>query len=128
MALLFPLALGLTALGVPILLMHLRRTRHRERVTSSLVMWRRVAQESSPRTSRPRLLVNPLLLLQLLALLILVLALAQPAYTHADAVTGDVILIVDQSYGMQARDVAPSRFAEAMRRADRLARDVGPGS
>ncbi|MBV9280539.1 MAG: VWA domain-containing protein, partial [Chloroflexi bacterium] len=75
-----------------------------------------------------RLRPTLLLLLQLLAVAALVLAMARPAYTQVRQVTGDVIAIVDQSYGMQAQDVRPSRFAAALRQGHDLAHQLTPGN
>jgi hypothetical protein len=66
--------------------------------------------------------------LQLLAVLALVLALAGPAYTQVRRYTGDTVVIVDESYAMQAHDVAPSRFGVALEQAHRLGQQLTPGN
>ncbi|MDQ2745580.1 MAG: VWA domain-containing protein, partial [Chloroflexota bacterium] len=55
-------------------------------------------------------------------------SLARPAYSRSHVVSGDLIVIVDQSYGMQARDVRPSRFAAALARARALASELAGGN
>jgi len=63
-------------------------------------------------------------LLQLLALLLVVVALARPQ-TRQNGLAGEVtVLVVDTSASMGARDVTPSRFAEAVR----LARETIVGA
>lgn len=115
--LLSPLALGLLTFAAPIVLLHMLRARRRRQVVSSTFLWRRIVEDTQVQVVPRRLRFSVVLLLQLLALIALVLALARPAYLQAQVYSGDVVLVIDQSYTMQARDVVPSRFAEAVRRA-----------
>src|SRR5947209_1487497 len=108
--LLAPLALILSLLAVPIILMYVLKLRRQEFVVPSTFLWRQVLQDVQANAPWQRLRFNILLLLQLLALAALVFALARPAYSRSNVIAGDVIVIVDQSYGMQAQDVHPSRF------------------
>ncbi len=128
MTLLSPLALALAAVAIPIVMMYMLRVRRREHVVPSTFLWRKAAEDvqTSPRWRRVR--PNLLLFLQLAILAALVLALAQPAYTHNRTFNGDVIAIVDQSLTMQAGDVGPSRLVEAQRRARQLAAELPEGS
>lgn len=128
MTVLSPLALGLLALAVPVVLMYVLKLRRQERVVSSTFLWRRAVDDVQANAPWQRLRRSVLLALQLLALAAFVLAIAQPAYTRSQAFAGDLILIVDQSYGMQAHDVLPSRFAEAQRRARAMVGDLGAGN
>ncbi|MDQ2741465.1 MAG: VWA domain-containing protein, partial [Chloroflexota bacterium] len=91
-------------------------------------LWQRALEDVQANAPWQRLRPSLLLLLQLLALLALVLALAAPAYSRSHTYAGDLIVIVDQSYGMQARDVSPTRFDVALRRARTLAAELGSGS
>lgn len=128
MILLAPVAVGLAAVGVPIVLMYVLKLRRREHMVSSTLLWRRAIDDVQANAPWQRLRPNLLLLLQLLALCALVLALAGPAYTHAQTFNGDLVVIIDESYGMQAHDVAPSRFAVALARARVLAGQLGSGN
>lgn len=128
MTLLTPLALGLSALAVPIVLMYILKLRRQEQVVSSTMLWRRALEDVQANAPWQRLRPNMLLLLQLLILAALVLALAAPAYSASHTYSGDLIVIVDRSYGMQARDVAPNRFAAAVARARLLAANLSSGS
>lgn len=128
MTLLSPLALGLLTVAVPVLLVHMLRTRRRERTVSSTFLWRHALQDVEAKVRLQRLRPNLLLLLQLLVLLALVLALAQPAYTETRALHGSLVVVIDQSMGMQTRDIRPSRFAQALRRAHALASRLAPGN
>lgn len=118
MGFLAPAALGLGGLLGLVLLLHLLRPRQAERRVPSLLLWREILQD--PPAARPwqPLRRSPLLLLQLLALGLLVLALARPWLASRQAVSGaHLILLVDRSATMAATDLAPSRLGEARRRA-----------
>jgi Ca-activated chloride channel family protein len=127
-SLLTPLALGLLAVAAPIILMYVLKLRRRDQPVSSTLLWRRALDDVQANAPWQRLRPSVLLLLQLLVLAALVLALAGPAYSRSHAFSGDVVVVVDQSYGMQGRDVAPSRFAAALQRAHSIAHDLGSGN
>jgi Ca-activated chloride channel family protein len=128
MTLLTPLALLGGAVVVPIVLMYVLKLRRREHPVSSTLLWRRALDDVQANAPWQRLRPNILLLLQLLVMAAIVLALARPAYSRSHAFAGDLILVVDQSYGMQAADVRPSRFAAALTEARSLASSVGSGN
>ncbi|MBV9281670.1 MAG: VWA domain-containing protein [Chloroflexi bacterium] len=123
-----PLALALFALAIPVVLLYMLKLRREQRVVSSTLLWRRAVDDVQANVPWQRLRPSVLLLLQLLALAVLVLSLARPALTQARSYAGDLIVIVDESYGMQARDVVPSRFGVALARAHALAGDLAGGS
>ena len=123
--LLAPLALILSVLAVPIILMYVLKLRRQEHVVPSTFLWRQVLEDVQANAPWQRLRFNLLLLLQLLALAALVLALARPAYSRSHVIAGDLVVIVDESYGMQAHDVSPSRFSAALARAHVLASELG---
>lgn len=119
--LLAPLALLLAVLAVPIILMYVLKLRRQEYRVPSTLLWRQALEDIQANAPWQRLRFNILLLLQLLALAAAIVALARPAYSRSHVLAGDLVLIVDQSYGMQAHDVAPSRFAAAQDRARTIA-------
>lgn len=127
MTLLNPLALGLAALALPILLLYMLRLRRREMLVSSHFLWRRALHDHAANTPWQRLRRNLLLLLQLLILALLVLALAQPAL-HSDAPTlGRAVLLLDASASMQAVEAdGQTRWALALDHARRLVETLGP--
>jgi Ca-activated chloride channel homolog len=127
-SLLTPPALGLLAVAAPIVLMYVLKLRRRDQPVSSTMLWRRALDDVQANAPWQRLRPSVLLLLQLLVLAALVLALAGPAYSRSHAFNGDVVVVVDQSYGMEGRDVAPSRFAAALKRAHSIANDLGSGN
>jgi hypothetical protein len=128
MTLLTLAALALAALAGPVILMYILKLRRRPLVISSTFLWRRALDDVQANAPWQRLRPSVLLLLQLLALLALVLVLARPAYTRSERFNGDLILIVDESYGMLAHDVAPSRFAAALGEAHTLAAGLPSGN
>ncbi len=123
--LLAPFALALAVLAVPIILMYVLKLRRQEHTVPSTFLWRQALEDVQANAPWQRLRFNILLLLQLLVLTALVLALARPAYSRSHVIAGDLVVIVDESYGMQAHDVAPSRFAVALARARTLASELG---
>lgn len=105
--------LGLLTLPT-ILILHLLRERSKRQPISSLEMWRWLEKElRGPRLRR--LPVTWVLLLQLLAALGLNLALARPQFTWAQVrpPRQHLILVIDTSSSMGARDVPPTRLAQA---------------
>lgn len=128
MSLLSPLSLALLAVAAPIVLMYILKLRRRDQPVSSTLLWHRALDDVQANAPWQRLRPSMLLLLQLLVLVALVLALAGPAYSRSHAFSGDVIVVVDESYGMQGRDVAPSRFTAALKRAHSIADDLGSGN
>jgi Ca-activated chloride channel homolog len=126
--LLAPLALILSLLAVPIILMYVLKLRRQEHVVPSTFLWRQALEDVQANAPWQRLRFNILLLLQLLALAALILALARPAYSRSHVIAGDLVVIVDESYGMQAHDVSPSRFGVALARAHTLASEIGAGN
>lgn len=111
--------LGLLSLPF-ILILHLLRQRRRHYEVSSLSLWSFL--EVEVRGSRmQRIPFTLLLLLHLLIATLLSLAWAQPQVQLQSPVkeVRHILLLLDVSASMRARDVAPSRFAQA--KADALA-------
>jgi Ca-activated chloride channel homolog len=105
--------LGLLTLPA-ILVLHLLRERSRRQPISSLELWRWLEKElRGPRLRR--LPVTWILLLQLLAALGLNVALSRPQFSWAQLLPArqHLILVVDTSSSMAARDVPPTRLAQA---------------
>jgi len=110
-------------LAIPFLiLLYLLRVRRRDHPVSSVLLWQRSAATPAYRPSR-RIERSLLLLLQILATAALVTGLARPAVLSRYA-PGDLLLVLDLSMSMRARDVSPTRFdrarAEALEAASRL--------
>lgn len=112
MGFLFPIALGLLALAVPIIIFYLLKVRREELTVSSNFLWRKVIEDKQANAPWQKLQKNWLLFLQLLLLLLLVAVLGRPFYSSEAKASGNIIVLLDASAGMQATDVAPNRFAK----------------
>jgi hypothetical protein len=115
--LLRPAALAVLILALPIVALYVLRLRRAERSISSTLLWRGIVEDMRANAPWQRLRLSLLLAVQLLTLAALAIALAEPALSRTQEFAGDVILIVDQSYSMQAADARPTRFAQAQLRA-----------
>lgn len=113
---------GLLAAGLSVpallLLYFLKLRRRPVRVTASF-LWQRAAEDLQVNTPFRWLRVSIVLLLQLLALLLLCAAIARPALSDLPPAGGRVILLIDASASMSARDASggASRLDDAKRRA-----------
>ncbi|MGE5560156.1 MAG: vWA domain-containing protein [Chloroflexota bacterium] len=115
-----------SAIIIPvIIIMYLLKRRRQDRPVSSILLWEQVLRDAAANVPWQRLRRNLLLLLQLLVALALVLAIMRPFVSGATA-GGDLFLIVDTSASMQAVDVAPSRMAAAIERAQAIVAGLGP--
>lgn len=108
-----PLALALGTLALPIVMLYMLRLRRTEMPISSTFLWQQLVRDREANAPWQRLRFSWLLLLQLLVLAALVLALARPFTTVKTITTGRIVLLLDASASMKARDVEPQRFAEA---------------
>ena len=113
MNLLTPTALTLSLLLPLIVLMYLLKLRRQEQDVSSTYLWQRLVRDVEANAPWQRLRANLLMFLQLLFLIALIIAIAQPFF-WAENISGNaLILIVDTSASMAATDVEPSRLEAA---------------
>lgn len=116
--------------GPALIALYLLRLRRRPVRISSTLLWERAAEDLQANVPLRWLRASLLLLLQLLALTLLVLALARPAHMRDDAPSGRVVLLIDRSASMAALDVETesgvpiTRLELAARNADRMLRDM----
>jgi len=122
-----PLALAFAALSIPILILYMLRLRRRDVLVSSTLLWQRLLRDREANAPWQRLRRNLLLFLQLAILALLTLALARPFVPSPVIVSGSVIILLDASASMQARDVAPTRFDAAVRAARDVVGGLGVG-
>jgi uncharacterized membrane protein len=125
MSFLSPLAFAIFGLTLPLVLLYFLKVRRRERRVSSLLLWEAVVRDREASTFFQRLQRDPLLILQILALLALTLALARPVATVMGEGARKVVIVLDVSASMKARDVSPSRFDVARGEAVQLVRRLG---
>ena len=123
-----PFALLLGTLAVPLLLLYFLKVRRRQMQVSSLLLWQAALRDREASTFFQRLQRDPLLILQILALLALTVALARPAVTVMGQGAKRVAIVMDISASMRATDVSPSRFVQAQRAALGLLGRLGEGA
>ena len=114
MNLLTPAALFLGFLALPIIVLYMLRLRRREVKVPSTMLWQMVIRDREANRPWQRLRRNILLLLQLLILAALAFALARPVLATRSIAKGNIIIILDASASMNATDVTPSRFDQAL--------------
>ena len=128
MSFLQPWAFLLLGLAVPLLLLYFLKVRRQQRRVSSVLLWSPVFRDQQASALFQRLQLDPLLLLQLLALLLLCAALARPTLTLQGKGAERLIFVVDTSASMKARDVGSSRLREAQQQAATLIAEAGQGA
>jgi hypothetical protein len=125
MGLLNPLALAFTTLSIPIIIFYMLRLRRRAVQVSSTLLWQQLLRDREANTPWQRLRRNLLLILQLIALAILTLALSRPFIETPTITNGSVVILLDASASMQARDIDPSRFEAARQAAEVVLNGMG---
>jgi hypothetical protein len=108
------------ALAAPIVLFYILKVRLRRIPVSTTYFWEQVYHEKNPRSIWQKLRHLLSLLLQLLFLLLVVLALADPYLLGDWMKPRRVVLIVDQSASMQAADVKTTRLDVAKGQASKM--------
>ncbi len=120
MSLLTPWALGGLAVLVPLVILHLRHDRSRSRDVPSLHLWLDLEPEPARQRAWAKLPRLPLLLaLQVLAVICIVAALAQPATSRVGGKRGTVY-VIDGSFWMSAAGRMPAALARVSALAARL--------
>lgn len=99
-----PAMLGFLALLPLIVLMYLLKLKRRPMLVPSTLLWRRAVEDLVANSPFQKLRNNLLMWLQLLALLLLVLALARPILSLTGTSGETIILMVDVSASMQTRE------------------------
>ena len=127
MGFLTPLALASAALSIPIILLYMLKLRRRDVLVSSTLLWQRLLRDREANAPWQRLRRNLLLLLQLLILALMTLALARPFVPAQAVVSGSVVVLLDSSASMQARDVEPTRFDAGIRAVQRIVAGMKSG-
>jgi hypothetical protein len=116
-------------IAVPLLLLlYFLKLKRRERIISSTLLWKRAVQDLQVNAPFQRLRHNILLLLQILALLALLLAMAGPVLSLLTSGAERYVLLIDRSASMSATDVEPSRLEVAKKQAKVLVESLRAGS
>lgn len=119
--------LFLGALGI-ILLFYILKRRRVEHIISSTLLWTRFLAETQANAPFQKLRRHLLMLIQMLAVVILVLALVRPVIEGPQEMSGLNVIIVDASGSMLTEDVEPNRFSVAKQDARNLIEGLKPGA
>jgi Mg-chelatase subunit ChlD/CheY-like chemotaxis protein len=124
-----PSALLLLAGAIPLILfLHSLKPRGLQVRTTTFFLWERVLKEQPLGTRIGWLLrKNLLLILQLLAAVALIAALADPGLRYFGPASGDVVAVIDLSASMKAAERGVSRFDAARREWLSLIDSLGSG-
>ncbi len=120
---------GLLALGllIPIIILHMLTPRRPPTLVSSLLHWDGLKHSITAAEPWQKLRWSLLLLLQILAVILFALALANPARTENAVLAEHTVFIVDASGSMSAIDGSPDRIADATKRAQVLRAEIPAG-
>src|SRR4030095_4714617 len=124
-----PYALLLFFGAVPLILfLHSLKPKGFKVSTTTLFLWERVLKQR-PLATRICWGVrkNLLLILQILAACLLIVALADPSLLHFGAPSGDMVVVVDLSASMKARGPSGTRFEAAPKEFLSLAEELSSG-
>jgi Ca-activated chloride channel homolog len=124
--LLAPVGLWFLVAVPAIFILYLIQSRYRPQVVASLLLWKRMARDLEAEAAWRRPRWDLLLALQLVVALLLGLALARPAVVGGDGQR--LVVVLDTSASMAARDVEPTRFAAARQRVIDLVNGVAPNT
>src|SRR2546425_10821369 len=113
MSFLSPLAFAVFALSLPLVLLYFLKVRRREHTVPSLLLWDPSLRDREASAFFQRLQRDPLLILQILALLALTLALARPAGTGMGQGARKVGIVLATSASVKARDARSFRLPGA---------------
>jgi len=103
-----------------LLLLYFLKLKRQEKFVSSTLIWKRAVQDLQVNAPFQRLRRNLLLLLQLIALVAALLALAGPILALRSGPAQRYVLLIDRSASMNSTDVAPTRLDQARQEAHRF--------
>ena len=119
-----PLSFLLSILLPIIIVMYLLRLRRPQQVVSSTFLWQRLVRDVEANAPWQKLQRNIILILQLLFLVSIIFALANPFLWSKGIGGSSMIIIIDTSASMAATDIEPSRIEAAKQQAQSLAAET----
>ncbi len=108
--------LGLITVPI-IILLYLLKQKNREHTISSLYLWKQAILEVQANSPWQRLKRNILMMLQILAVILLSLALTRPYIKAFNENASHTIIVIDSSLSMQMKDNKETRLERAKREA-----------
>ncbi|MFM9963924.1 MAG: vWA domain-containing protein [Planctomycetaceae bacterium] len=124
MSLASPHALLWLAALIPVVVFYILKIRLRRVPVSTMLFWRQIYDEQQPRSIWQQMRHWLSLLAQVVLILLLVGALADPFFAWETRQLRRIVLVVDNSASMNATDVSPSRLAAAKDEALRVIREL----
>ncbi len=122
--LVFLLAIPLAGVIIALYLLKLKR---KERVISSVFLWKQAIQDVQANAPFQKLKKNLLLFIQLAVIVLAVVALARPFARTTGLAGQNIVIIIDSSASMSATDSGKSRFDEARQKALAAVDRMGKG-
>lgn len=122
-----PLGLALGALSIPLVAMYFLKLRRKKVKVPSLLLWQAFQKSEQLASPFERFRRNLMLLLQLLALLLLVLAVSRPYFESDAPLARSLVLVIDTSASMGAEDVSGTRLQAALAKDSEVVGDLGTG-
>lgn len=127
MSLIAPFNLLFLSLIGAIVMLYILRLRRKERVISSNLLWESALRDLQANAPWQKLRSSLLMWLQIAFLVLAALALARPAIKVLASNGQTMAIVLDASGSMAASDVAPTRFADALKKAEKLVMELSPG-
>jgi hypothetical protein len=125
MILLHPAAFALFASAALLIFAAFLQSRTHQQAVSSLSLWAGLTQVQEHQTPKLHRWMDPLLLVQLLALAALIFIVVEPMHRGAQAGLRSVALVVDETASMQTRQGSGvTRFEQAIERASEILRET----
>ncbi len=121
MSLAVPSAMILAALALPIIVFYILKVRLRRVQVSTNLFWKQIYDEKPPRSIWQYFRHLLSLLAQLLLLVLMVFAVADPYFSWQALKARRIVVVIDNSASMQATDVVPDRFSAAIDSAVQMA-------
>ncbi len=117
----------LAAVPPAIVALYFLKLRREPLEVPSTYLWRKSIEDLHVNSLWQRIRNSLLLYLQLLAVALVMFALLRPGWRSGELAVGRSIFLIDNSASMNATDIAPSRLAEAKRRAIQMIDQIPSG-